>query len=153
MSLPWPIHPYHFHADLIWWDGPFKASLRLLAPAFRCTSCWVWAPVLMGGGSVSYLMWLVFPCLVSLFLQQTDLVPPSSLTGLPSPASTTALVKYITLKLPFSPRMAKYSNRRFTFSSDRQIHLLLLLLLFSFNISTAADSANLLSATSSIGLL
>jgi hypothetical protein len=24
MSLPRPICPYHFHADLIWWDGPFK---------------------------------------------------------------------------------------------------------------------------------
>jgi hypothetical protein len=24
MFLPWPIHPYYFHADLIWWDGPFK---------------------------------------------------------------------------------------------------------------------------------
>ncbi len=24
MSLPRPIHPYYFHADLIWWDGPFK---------------------------------------------------------------------------------------------------------------------------------
>jgi hypothetical protein len=24
MSLARPSHPYHFHADLIWWDGPFK---------------------------------------------------------------------------------------------------------------------------------
>ncbi len=24
MSLPRPIHPYYFHADLIWWDNPFK---------------------------------------------------------------------------------------------------------------------------------
>jgi hypothetical protein len=24
MSLPRPIRPYHFQADLIWWDGPFK---------------------------------------------------------------------------------------------------------------------------------
>jgi hypothetical protein len=24
MSLPRPIRPYHFHADLIWRDGPFK---------------------------------------------------------------------------------------------------------------------------------
>ncbi len=24
MFLPRPIHPYYFHADLIWWDGPFK---------------------------------------------------------------------------------------------------------------------------------
>jgi hypothetical protein len=23
MFLPRPIHPYYFHADLIWWDGPF----------------------------------------------------------------------------------------------------------------------------------
>ncbi len=26
MSLPRPIRLYHFHADLIWWDGPFKVS-------------------------------------------------------------------------------------------------------------------------------
>jgi hypothetical protein len=26
MSLPRPICPYHFHADLIWWDGPFKSN-------------------------------------------------------------------------------------------------------------------------------
>jgi hypothetical protein len=26
MSLPRPIHPCHFQADLIWWDSPFKAS-------------------------------------------------------------------------------------------------------------------------------
>jgi hypothetical protein len=25
MSLPRAIHPYYFHADLIWWDGPFKS--------------------------------------------------------------------------------------------------------------------------------
>ncbi len=24
MSLPRPFRPYHFHADLIWWDGPFN---------------------------------------------------------------------------------------------------------------------------------
>ncbi len=24
MSLPRPIRPYYFQADLIWWDGPFK---------------------------------------------------------------------------------------------------------------------------------
>jgi hypothetical protein len=24
MSLPRPIRPYHFQADLIWWDGPFN---------------------------------------------------------------------------------------------------------------------------------
>jgi hypothetical protein len=24
MSPPKPIWPYHFQADLIWWDGPFK---------------------------------------------------------------------------------------------------------------------------------
>jgi hypothetical protein len=27
MSLPRPIHPYYFHADLIWWDSPFKIQL------------------------------------------------------------------------------------------------------------------------------
>jgi hypothetical protein len=27
MSLPRPIHPYHFQADLIWWDGLFKVDL------------------------------------------------------------------------------------------------------------------------------
>ncbi len=24
MFPPKPIHPYYFHADLIWWDGPFN---------------------------------------------------------------------------------------------------------------------------------
>jgi hypothetical protein len=33
MSLPRPIHPYYFHADLIWWDSPFKlASAEIFAP-------------------------------------------------------------------------------------------------------------------------
>ncbi len=27
MSLPRPIRPYHFQADLIWWDGPFKSHM------------------------------------------------------------------------------------------------------------------------------
>ncbi len=26
MSLPRPICPNHFHADLIWWDGPFNIN-------------------------------------------------------------------------------------------------------------------------------
>jgi hypothetical protein len=26
MSLTRPIRPYHFQADLIWWDGPFNAN-------------------------------------------------------------------------------------------------------------------------------
>jgi hypothetical protein len=25
MSLPWPIRLYNFHANLIWWDGPFNS--------------------------------------------------------------------------------------------------------------------------------
>ncbi len=29
MFLPRPIHPYYFHADLIWWDGPFKRRKKL----------------------------------------------------------------------------------------------------------------------------
>ncbi len=26
MFLPRPIHPYYFHADIIWWDGPFNVG-------------------------------------------------------------------------------------------------------------------------------
>jgi hypothetical protein len=29
MSLPRPIRPYHFQADLIWWDSPFKVYFYL----------------------------------------------------------------------------------------------------------------------------
>ncbi len=29
MSLPRPIRPYHFQADLIWWDGPFNLQPHL----------------------------------------------------------------------------------------------------------------------------
>jgi hypothetical protein len=28
MSLPRPIRPYDFQADLIWWDGPFNGKLN-----------------------------------------------------------------------------------------------------------------------------
>jgi hypothetical protein len=28
MSLPRPTEPYHFQANLIWWDSPFKSILR-----------------------------------------------------------------------------------------------------------------------------
>jgi hypothetical protein len=28
MSLPRPNEPYHFQANLIWWDSPFKYVLR-----------------------------------------------------------------------------------------------------------------------------
>jgi hypothetical protein len=35
MSLPRPIHPYHFQADLIWSDGPFKALYIGLLTYYR----------------------------------------------------------------------------------------------------------------------
>ncbi len=32
MSLPRSIRPYHFQADLIWWDGPFKLWIAWRLP-------------------------------------------------------------------------------------------------------------------------
>jgi hypothetical protein len=29
MFLPRPIRPYHFQADLIWWDVPFKMKREI----------------------------------------------------------------------------------------------------------------------------
>ncbi len=34
MFLPRPTHPYYFHADLIWWDGPFKSILLSYSTLF-----------------------------------------------------------------------------------------------------------------------
>ncbi len=33
MFLPRTIQPYYFHANLIWWDGPFKAAPALATPS------------------------------------------------------------------------------------------------------------------------
>ncbi len=35
MSLPRPIGLYNFHADLIWWDGPFKVGMQLSCEVTR----------------------------------------------------------------------------------------------------------------------
>ncbi len=44
MSLPRPIRPDHFQADLIWWDGPFKAYVEQEIQMWRIStfrSSWV----------------------------------------------------------------------------------------------------------------
>jgi hypothetical protein len=38
MFLSRPIHPYYFHADLIWWDGPFKNVLFKVGGSWWTTS-------------------------------------------------------------------------------------------------------------------
>ncbi len=51
MSLPRPIRTYHFHADLIWWDGLFDYGFpRFFSPV--CGSgdeqfCQFWIPILL----------------------------------------------------------------------------------------------------------
>jgi hypothetical protein len=62
MSLPRPLCPYHFHEDLIWWDGPFKMFfLASRLPIFAWKPherilCIVWSYFESGGPTGAIIM-------------------------------------------------------------------------------------------------
>jgi hypothetical protein len=42
MSLPRPNEPYHFQANLIWWDSPFKDLFSGIFSYKNVCKWWVW---------------------------------------------------------------------------------------------------------------